>query len=358
MNSPAFKSALLTMILLAAAGCATTLEDIHEMVADRDLDDLLDVMDEDLSMPLHLAVVQGIAIVGGEEACGELEKALSHGSGDVRHAALAGLAENNAIPGAERLCTIATTDKDRNVRKLAEKLLTYRAEEAAEILLRLIDSSDYRDRVVAARCLGSVKNSAAVSRLIAAARRDANSEVRKWAAISLGCIGDPSAKPVLHYLRWHDPDQSVNVEAERALAGFAPPVFDIFVAVVALDCTFISRSGRNLGAEFAEVISGALKRSGICHMVERTKIAKAMEELEFSLSDLADADKALRLGQLLSAQQIIYGELQRDGNQYTVVVKRMKVETGEILQGVTEKAYEADLGQLKTRTADQVVRTF
>ncbi len=358
MKSP-FKIFLLVAFCLASTGCSLTLEEVQEMTRERDLDGLVDVMDEEVSVPLHLAAVQGMAIVGGPDAVRAIEDALSHKSGEVRQAALAGLARNDAPPEPETLCTIATRDKDRNVRKLSEELIVKKADEARDILLLLLSSKDYRKRSVAVRCLGSVRGDGlVVARLIDMARRDPNSEVRKWAAISLGGLADPAAKPVLHHLRWNDPDQSVRVEAERALATLPPPVFDFFAAVVSLDCTFSQLPGRDLGAEFGEVISTSLARNGICRMIERTKISKALDELNFSLSDLADSSNAVRLGKMLSAQQIIYGEVQRDGNQYTVVVKRMNVETGEILQGVTEKAYQADLGQLKTRIADLVVRTF
>jgi len=349
---------LFSALSLFAVGCALTINDIKDMGSDKDIGDLESVLNSEENEQLRAVAASELGKLDEPEAYIILEQALSSSSANVRRAAMEGLLSCADRPSLELTFKMATKDPDPSIRKLAEEKLAISAPDAKAKLLGLLNSTDYRDRALAVRRLGYVRDLEVVKELISLSRWEENSEVRKWIAVSMGKIQNPAAKAALFRLRWQDPDRSVNIEAERALARFAPPVFNVQIAVAPLENNTGSKALNNLGKEFAQVISAGLEREGICHMIERTQIEKALEELKFGMSDMADDDKACKLGKFLTAQQVIYGSIQRDRQEFTVVVQRMDVETLKILQSVTERGYEADLGQLKSLVADQLIRTF
>ena len=349
--------AIAVLLAIIAMGCATTLEDVRAMGRDADTDSLGDLLNDEHPESIQVAACEELGRVGNEEASLALRRALDSEVPKVRKAALKGWSQCKQSPAMDDLIDLAARDTDAEIRQTAEELLALITRQHKTELLTRLEAPDYRDRALAARWLGTVPEPDVTTRLIQTARRDENGEVRRWAVISLGQLGDPAAKAVLHHLKWRDSDPEVNREAEQALARFDPPVFDIRVAVAPIN-DFTGEHRDELAREFAHVITAALKRDGVCRLIERAEIEQAMEELKMSHDDRFDETQAGELGNFLAAQQILYGSIQRDGQEYTVVVQRMNVETLEVLQSVTERAYRADLGLLKSRVADQVVRTF
>ncbi|MEX0608423.1 MAG: CsgG/HfaB family protein [Balneolaceae bacterium] len=65
-------------------------------------------------------------------------------------------------------------------------------------------------------------------------------------------------------------------------------------------------------------------------MVERSAMEQVLSEQRFSASDLADQDKAVQLGKLLSASQVVVGDIGKIGQTYSIVVRLIDVETASI----------------------------
>lgn len=342
-------------LLVFMGGCALTVQDVREMGAEGDVPGLMDAYRSAQEEAIQIAAVEELGGIGGSEADSLLLQAAKSPYPKVRAAALNKM---KALLDLDLVFNLATTDFDQGVRRQAERLLLSNANGLKDKCISFSHSSDYRERALCARMLGKVNHPDSISRLLTLGKRDKNSEVRRNAVISLGDLAVVKAKSLLYHLKWRDPDPGVNVEAERVLSRFSPPVFDVRIAVAPLDNNTGSRRHKNIGFEFAQVISAAIEKEKVCHMVERAKINQAIRELKFGLSDMADENAACELGKFLTAQQVVYGAVHRDGQEYTVVVQRMDVETLKILQSVMDKAYEADLGQLKTRVAEQFIRTF
>jgi YD repeat-containing protein len=76
----------------------------------------------------------------------------------------------------------------------------------------------------------------------------------------------------------------------------------------------------------------ALQTSGLFDVVEQTEVGRLMEAQEFAMSDLADDSKALRVGKLLVARQIVLGAAGKIGGQYYLNVKLLDVQSGRNLK--------------------------
>ena len=71
----------------------------------------------------------------------------------------------------------------------------------------------------------------------------------------------------------------------------------------------ITRIDGNLGNDFGDDLKERLIESGRFTLVDRTRLDQIMRELQLSGSDLAQSDKAAKMGQLLPATAIISGSL-------------------------------------------------
>ncbi len=67
-------------------------------------------------------------------------------------------------------------------------------------------------------------------------------------------------------------------------------------------------------------------------LVDRLQIEKAMKELKFQVSDIADKDKVQEFGKMVGAELIITGSVVQFGKSITIATKAIDVETGEIIQ--------------------------
>jgi TolB-like protein len=81
------------------------------------------------------------------------------------------------------------------------------------------------------------------------------------------------------------------------------------VAVIDFAVQSENPSYKYLGKGFAEFAAIELARSRDVLLIEREKRNKALEELAFSLSDIADESKQLEVGQFLSAQYLVLQRL-------------------------------------------------
>lgn len=82
-------------------------------------------------------------------------------------------------------------------------------------------------------------------------------------------------------------------------------------------------------------------------MVERSAMEQVLSEQRFSVSDLADQDKAVKLGELLSASQVVVADIGKIGQTYSIFVRLIDVETGSIENSETLEYKGAQDGLLK-----------
>jgi len=73
-------------------------------------------------------------------------------------------------------------------------------------------------------------------------------------------------------------------------------------------------------------------------MVDRADIDKAIGEMEFGMTGLVSDETAARIGHLLGAQAIMFGEMTGSGNTRRLVFRALEVETGVML-GVSSERF-------------------
>lgn len=86
-----------------------------------------------------------------------------------------------------------------------------------------------------------------------------------------------------------------------------------------------------LGKGISRLVSNELNKSRAIRLLEREEIKKLLAEQEFSLSDLADETKQVKIGAMLSAQKMIFGEVIDMGNAFLISLRMADVTTGEIV---------------------------
>jgi TolB-like protein len=88
---------------------------------------------------------------------------------------------------------------------------------------------------------------------------------------------------------------------------------------------------KNLGKGFVEFIAVDLSKSKSVLLIDRAKRNDVIREQEFSISDLAESAKQVRLGQMLSAEYLVTGNLFDIQAKLSVVFQVVSVKTGEVV---------------------------
>jgi len=99
-----------------------------------------------------------------------------------------------------------------------------------------------------------------------------------------------------------------------------------------------------LNAEyFTEHLILSLGSSKKFTMVERKDLQRIMRELELQMAGLVDQGNAAKVGKMMGAEVLIYGQLYRKKDHYELFIKLVRVETAEVLS-VTRARIDTSLG--------------
>ena len=79
-----------------------------------------------------------------------------------------------------------------------------------------------------------------------------------------------------------------------------------------------------------------LVKTGVFIVVERSEMAEILKEQGFQMSGCTSDECAVEAGRILSVHQICVGSISKIGSLYSLDVRLIDVETGEILKTVTE----------------------
>jgi len=99
-----------------------------------------------------------------------------------------------------------------------------------------------------------------------------------------------------------------------------------------------------VGKALSRLVSGELRKSPAVKLIEREQITEVVAEQELSLSDLADAEQQIRIGRLISARYIVFGEVIDIGPALVLSLRMVDTETGEVVwqDQTTEKIVAYD----------------
>ena len=86
-----------------------------------------------------------------------------------------------------------------------------------------------------------------------------------------------------------------------------------------------------IGALVDELIRSEISNSTYFILTERENLEQIVEEIEFSLSDLADTTQAVEIGQLTSARILLAGSVSESGSAFLLNGRFVDVETGVVI---------------------------
>ena len=127
------------------------------------------------------------------------------------------------------------------------------------------------------------------------------------------------------------------------------------VAVAVNDLKAISIS-RSENAIISERVRSELINTGKYRVMERSQMDMILQEQGFQQSGAcSDASCLVEVGQMLAVNQIITGSVGLIGDMYTITLKSVDVETGEIVSTATLD-YHGDISGLLSEGVGRVVR--
>jgi preprotein translocase subunit SecD len=134
------------------------------------------------------------------------------------------------------------------------------------------------------------------------------------------------------------------------LAETQDPVKPSLVAVVDFENETGSSANAALVKAMTDSVIASFVKSGAIQVVERSRIAKLLEEQKLVLSGLIDTDRVANIGKLLAAEHIVIGSLSSVGNSWMVTMRLLEVKTGRIL--LAEMFQVEDQSAVLTKTRD------
>ncbi|MBN1698825.1 MAG: hypothetical protein JW881_15015 [Spirochaetales bacterium] len=99
----------------------------------------------------------------------------------------------------------------------------------------------------------------------------------------------------------------------------------------------------NLGAVMEELIRNEVVNSTAFILTERKNMDRIIEEIEFSLSDLASSENALRIGSLTGAAYFIAGSITEAGDAFLLNARLIDVETAVVIGAETVAMEKSEL---------------
>jgi len=90
-------------------------------------------------------------------------------------------------------------------------------------------------------------------------------------------------------------------------------------------------SHKYLGKGLSRLVASELRNSARLKLLEREEMMRILEEQDFSLSDMVKTESQVKIGMLMSADRIVFGEIIDMGNVVLISLRMADVETGEIV---------------------------
>lgn len=144
--------------------------------------------------------------------------------------------------------------------------------------------------------------------------------------------------------------------AQSSKPAEAPPAHSqpSTMTVAILDFSADSTSNAQLGSQLTEAITAILSAEEGFSLVERTSIARTLQEHELNLTGVVDANKAIQIGKLVGAKILVTGKAFPLGKQLFITGKIIGTETS-LVEGVLEKGNESeDLAELSVKFASKL----
>ncbi|MFH0900027.1 MAG: FlgO family outer membrane protein, partial [Pseudomonadota bacterium] len=181
------------------------------------------------------------------------------------------------------------------------------------------------------------------------ARRPGDLEKRELLAKALEAAGDTLAASRER--------ERIAGHREEARKELKQAVRDDAIGVAAFENTSKNADYEWLQHGLAEALATDLRRTGL-RIVERSQIAKAMDEQKLGELGLVDPATAPKIGKLAGAQAMIVGAYQIQGDSLRITARLVDVEDGHVIQAAEASGLIASLFALERRLAMELVGNY
>lgn len=112
---------------------------------------------------------------------------------------------------------------------------------------------------------------------------------------------------------------------------------EIIIAILPLINNSADKSLDSAGAALSGLIAARMAANKGFKLVERQRMEAMLNEMKFGQLGVLDQDTAIRVGKLLGANVMAFGSFSSFGKKTLLTMRLVKVETGEIVGGVSEQ---------------------
>lgn len=191
--------------------------------------------------------------------------------------------------------------------------------------------------------------------LVDIARTELHAEVRRAAVVALGTRSVALASTLLSRIRSKDPEEQVRMAAEDSLRRIGGPATSIVVAVLPFETQ--AKGLHAFASDLQDYFTTSLAAAEVAQVVERRQVSAILTELKFQDANIDDG-KAVKVGQLLRATQVVVGTIQGVGDEVTCLAKRVDVATGQVWASQPAVGATHDLQALTRECAKRLMESF
>lgn len=112
---------------------------------------------------------------------------------------------------------------------------------------------------------------------------------------------------------------------------------DIIIAILPFNNNSPDKSLDSTGVTLADLISAQMSSKKGFKLVERQRIEDLLKEMSLGQKGMIDQNTAVQVGKMLGANVMAFGSFSTLSKKVLLTLRLVKVETGEIVGGVTER---------------------
>lgn len=116
-----------------------------------------------------------------------------------------------------------------------------------------------------------------------------------------------------------------------------PHKSDIIIAILPFNNNSPDKNLDSTGITLSDLISAQMASKKGFKLVERQRIEDILKEIKLGQTGMIDQNTAIQVGKILGANVMGFGSFSALGKKVVLTIRLVKVETGEIVGGATER---------------------
>lgn len=172
----------------------------------------------------------------------------------------------------------------------------------------------------------------------------------------VGCGG----RPILKKGAFSEGKILATTEAQPGLEGGdtesgSGRLMEVAIAVLDFQNTSPHHKWDFMRGTLADVVSARLASIAGFKVVERQRVREVLAELKLARTGAVDPTTAVQIGRLIGANIIVFGSVTQLGKDMLLITRLVKVETGEVVGGITERTNKVGaLDEIGERVAKKI----